>query len=124
LRSATRVDGLNLRMSEFTAAIGLVQTARLDEIVARKNAVARERLDPKYTARLELPDGMTSGLYKYIVFEPIERSTGKVYDDPCHRIMGTGDDLRNTDWVAQNHWCAPLYYAPVEEPVALSPEAV
>ena len=36
---------------------------------------------------------MTSGLYKYIVFEPIERSTGKVYEEPCHRIMGTGDEL-------------------------------
>ena len=36
---------------------------------------------------------MISGLYKYIVFDPIERSTGKVYDEPCHRIMGTGDEL-------------------------------
>jgi perosamine synthetase len=107
-----RVEGLNLRMSEFTAAIGLVQTARLDEIVARKNKIARERLDPVYRTRLELPDGMTSGLYKYVVFEPIERSTGKVYEEPCHRIMGTGDDLPNTDWVAGNHWCVPLYYAP------------
>ena len=55
---------------------------------------------------------MTSGLYKYIVFDPIERSTGKVYDEPCHRIMNTGDELPNTDWVAANHWCVPLYYAP------------
>jgi dTDP-4-amino-4,6-dideoxygalactose transaminase len=99
-------------MSEFTAAIGLLQTERLDEIVARKNAIAREQLDPVYRTRLELPEGMTSGLYKYVVFEPIERSTGKVYEDPCHRIMGTADDLPNTDWVAQNHWCVPLYYAP------------
>jgi hypothetical protein len=53
---------------------------------------------------------MTSGLYKYIVFDEIERSTGKVYDQPCHRLMGTGDELPNTDWVAENHWCAPLYY--------------
>ena len=44
---------------------------------------------------------MVSGLYKYIVFDPIERSTGKVYDEPCHRIMGTGDDLPNSDWVAE-----------------------
>ncbi len=110
-----KVEGLNLRMSEFTAAIGIVQTERLEEIVARKNEVARELLDPQYGSRLELPDGMTSGLYKYIVFEPIERSTGKVYDDPCHRIMGTGDKLPNTDWVAQNHWCVPLYYAPAVE---------
>ena len=23
-----------------------------------------------------------------------------------------GDDLPNTDWVAENHWCVPLYYRP------------
>jgi hypothetical protein len=55
---------------------------------------------------------MTSGHYKYIVFDPIERSTGKVYDEPCHRIMGSAVDLPNTDWVAANHWCVPLYYRP------------
>ena len=25
--------------------------------------------------------------------------------------MGTGETLPNTDWVAENHWCVPLYYA-------------
>ena len=55
---------------------------------------------------------MTSGLYKYIVFEEIEKSTGRVYDQPCHRIMGRADELPNTDWVAENHWCVPLYYRP------------
>jgi perosamine synthetase len=104
--------GLNFRLSEFTAALGIVAAERLDEIVAWKNAVARERLDPVHPARLELPDGMTSGLYKYIVFDPIERSTGKVYDNPCHRIMGHQVDLPNTDWVAEHHWCVPLYYRP------------
>ena len=106
------VDGLNFRMNEFTAALATVQTERLDEIVAWKNEVARERLDPVYERRLQLPDGMTSGLYKYVVFEPIERSPGKVYDDPCHRIMGHAVDLPNTDWVAEHHWCVPLYYRP------------
>ena len=106
------VQGLNFRMNEFTAALATVQTERLDEIVAWKNTVARERLDPLYDRRLQLPDGMTSGLYKYIVFEPIERSTGKVYDEPCHRIVGHQVDLPNTDWVAENHWCVPLYYRP------------
>lgn len=108
------VDGLNFRMSEFTAALGLVQTARLEEIVATKNAVAREELDPVYPGRLRLPDGMTSGLYKYIVFDAIERSTGKVYAEPCHRIMGHPDDLPNSDWVGAHHWCVPLYYRPEE----------
>ena len=105
-----QVAGLNFRMSEFTAALALVQTERLEHIVAVKNAVARQHLDPVHPGRLELPDGMVSGLYKYIVFDPIERSTGKVYAEPCHRIMGTADDLPNSDWVGEHHWCAPLYY--------------
>ena len=106
------VEGLNFRINEFTAALATVQTGRLDEIVAWKNAVAREHLDPRHERRLELPEGMTSGLYKYVVFEPIERSTGKVYDQPCHRLMGRSVDLPNSDWVAENHWCVPLYYRP------------
>jgi hypothetical protein len=99
-------------MSEFTAALGIVQAERLDEIVAWKNDVARRELDPVHRGRLELPDNMVSGFYKYIVFDPIEKSTGKVYDNPCHRIMGHAVDLPNTDWVAQSHWCVPLYYRP------------
>ncbi len=106
------VHGLNFRLNEFTAAIGLVQTTRLDEITAWKGEAARTHLDPLYGSRLQLPDGMTSGFYKYIVFEPIERSTGKVYDEPCHRVLGRAVDLPNSDWVAQNHWCVPLYYRP------------
>jgi dTDP-4-amino-4,6-dideoxygalactose transaminase len=106
------VEGLNFRMSEFTAALGLVQIERLDEIVTWKNEIARTVLDESHPGRLELPDGMVSGLYKYIVFDPIERSTGKVYDQPCHRIMKTGDELPHSDWVAEHHWCVPLYYRP------------
>ncbi len=106
------VPGLNFRMSEFTAALGLVQIERLPEIVAWKNETARGFLDPQYPGRLELPDGMVSGLYKYIVFDWLERSTGRVYDEPCHRIMGHHDDLPNSDWVARNHSCPPLYYRP------------
>ncbi len=108
------VQGLNFRMSEFTAALGLVQTERLPEIVAWKNGVAREQLDPQYPSRLELPEGMTSGLYKYIVFDWLERSTGRVYDEPCHRIMGAEGEFPNTEWVARNHSCVPLYYRPSE----------
>jgi perosamine synthetase len=106
------VPGLNFRMSEFTAALALVQTERMPEIVAWKNDVARAELDPLYPSRLELPEGMVSGLYKYIVFDWLERSTGRVYDEPCHRIMGHDVELPNSDWVAQNHSCVPLYYRP------------
>ena len=106
------VAGLNFRMSEFTAALGLVQIERLPEIVAWKNEVARDWLDPQHAGHLELPEGMVSGLYKYIVFDWLERSTGRVYDEPCHRIMGHQVDLPNSDWIARNHSCVPLYYRP------------
>jgi dTDP-4-amino-4,6-dideoxygalactose transaminase len=109
------VPGLNFRMSELTAALGLVQIERLPEIVAWKNAVARTELDPAYASRLQLPDGMTSGLYKYIVFDWLERSTGRVYEESCHRILGHAVSLPNTDWIARNHSCVPLYYRPARE---------
>ena len=105
-----KVEGLNYRMSEFTAAIGCVQADRLDEIINWKNEFARKHLDPKHPDRLKMPEGMVSGYYKYIVFSPIEKSTGKVYDLPCHKIMKKDYSLPNTDWIAANHWCVPLYY--------------
>ncbi|HHL40446.1 MAG TPA: aminotransferase DegT [Deltaproteobacteria bacterium] len=105
-----QVEGLNYRMSEFTAAIGCVQIDRLDDIVSWKNEYAEKHLDPHHPNRVLFPDGMVSGYYKYIVFDPIEKSTGKVYDQPCHRIMKRDCRLPNTDWVAENHWCVPLYY--------------
>ncbi len=116
------VDGLNFRMSEFTAALGLVQADRMEEIVAWKNAYARDHLDAVHPSRLELPEGMTSGFYKYIVFDEIKKGTGRVYEEPCHRIMGRSDELPNTDWVAENHWCVPLYYRPESRAAALGEE--
>ena len=104
------VEGLNYRLSEFTAAIGVVQTERMGDIVGWKSNHAHEVLDSRYPSHLQLPDGMTSGFYKYIVFDEIEKSTGKVYDQPCHRILKHDVYLPNTDWVTENHWCVPLYY--------------
>jgi dTDP-4-amino-4,6-dideoxygalactose transaminase len=106
------VPGLNYRMSEFTAALGVVQVDRMDEIAEWKNDIAQKYLDPMYEKRLELPEGMGSGLYKYIIFEPIEKSTGKVYDNLCHDIMKQPGSFPNAEWVSQNHWCVPLYYNP------------
>jgi perosamine synthetase len=109
-----RVHGLNFRMNELTAALALIEIERLEDIVAWKNEVARRQLDARYPSRLELPEGMVSGLYKYIVFDWLERSTGRVYDEPCHRILGEQVELPNSDWVARNHSCVPLYYRPGE----------
>ena len=109
---AHEVEGLNYRMSEFTAALGVVQVDRMDEITAWKNEMAEKHLHAKFEKRLRLPNGMVSGLYKYIVFEPIEKSTGKVYDTLCHGIMNREGSFPNAEWIARNHWCAPLYYNP------------
>jgi dTDP-4-amino-4,6-dideoxygalactose transaminase len=105
-----KVEGLNYRMSEFTAAIGCVQVDRQNEIIDWKNEYVGKHLDPQYSNRVIFPEGMVSGYYKYIVFDQIEKSTGKVYDQPCHKIMNRSCELPNTDWIAQNHWCVPLYY--------------
>lgn len=109
------VEGLNYRMSEFTAALGVIQADRMDEIAAWKNEVAEKYLNPRFHQRVKLPDGMISGLYKYIVFEPIENSTGKVYDRLCHSILGRNGVFPNAEWVTRNHWCVPLYYNPTGE---------
>lgn len=105
-----RVEGLNYRLSEFTAAIGCVQVDRLQEIVDWKNDYAKNKLDPQFPNRVVFPEGMVSGHYKYIVFDTIEKSTGKVYDQQCHKIMKKEYELPNSDWIASNHWCVPLYY--------------
>jgi dTDP-4-amino-4,6-dideoxygalactose transaminase len=104
------VEGLNYRINEFAAALGIAQVDRMADIVAWKKAYAEKHLDPKFPNRVKFPEGMISGYYKYIIFDPVEKSTGKVYDQPCHKIMNRDDDLPNTDWVAKNHWCVPLYY--------------
>lgn len=107
-----QVEGANHRMSEFTAALGVVQVDRMEEITAWKNETAEKYLNARFQRRLRLPSGMISGLYKYIVFEPIENSTGKVYDRLCHAIMKKEGTFPNAEWVAKNHWCVPLYYSP------------
>ena len=104
------VEGLNYRLNEFTAALGCVQTDRLNDIVAWKNEYAQKYLNSRFSNRVKLPEGMVSGYYKYIVFDPIEKSTGKVYDELCHRIMKRDDALENSEWISKNHWCVPLYY--------------
>ena len=55
---------------------------------------------------------MTSGLYKYIVFDPIERSTGRGLRPARATGSWATDDLPHSDWVAEHHWCVPLYYRP------------
>jgi len=58
-----KVHGLNYRITEFAAAIGAIQTARLQEIIDFKNDYAKT-LDTKFSNRVIMPEGMISGYYK------------------------------------------------------------
>ena len=107
------VPGLNFRMSEFTAALGLVQIERLPEIVAWKNEVARTELDPRAIqpgwscprewSRASTSTSCSTGSSARPAGSTTSRATGS---------WATHVDLPNTDWVARNHSCVPLYYRP------------
>lgn len=103
------VRGLNARMNDVTAALGVVQLERLPEILEWKRRLAR-RYDEIFEQRVELPGGMESGFYKYIVFDTeLSEVTGPVFGEACHRIMGHDVVLPNTDWVTAHHACPPMY---------------
>ena len=104
-----KIIGKNCRISEFTAALGCVQVDRLNDIIEWKNNFVAKEIS-KYTNYLKIPTNMVSGYYKFIVFDKILNSTGKVYDVGCHRLFDEKTELPNTDWVNKNHWCVPVYY--------------
>lgn len=116
-------EGFNFRISEFTAALGLVQLEHLPKILEWKRALAK-KYDQIFEKHVVLPEGMESGYYKYIVFdEKLKEETGKVFNDTDfgNEIEGIQVDLPNSYWVAKHHKCAPIYYGwdkaewPVEE---------
>lgn len=105
-------NGFNFRMSEFQAALGIVQMERLDRILEFKRKLA-EKYDQIFKKRVILPEGMESGYYKYIVFDtPLKEETGQVFGegDLGHRIDGAEIELANSIWIARHHKCVPIYY--------------
>lgn len=105
-------DGFNYRISEFTAALGIVQMEHLPVILEWKRALAR-KFDQIFDRRVALPEGMVSGYYKYIVFDrKLKEETGKVFNhtDFGNEIEGIALELPNSYWVAEHHKCAPIYY--------------
>ena len=95
------VAGLNFRMNEFTAAIGIVQTERLDEIVAWKNAASRAssstRVHPG-AARAARGDGLRPlQVHRLRPDRRLDRQGLRRALPPPH---GAQVDLPATDWVA------------------------
>ena len=110
----TRSPGLNFRMSEFTAALGLVQTERLEEIVAWKNDGRPRAPRPACTrGRLELPDGMVSGPLQVHRLRPgraLDRQGLRPAVPPDHGAPRRAAERPTGS--PSNHWCVPLYYRP------------
>ena len=105
-------NGFNFRMSEFNAALGIVQIDRLPKILEFKRSLAK-KYDQIFENRVRFPEGMTSGYYKYIVFDtPLTQETGQVFGerDLGHRIDGKSDEYPNSVWVTEHHKCVPIYY--------------
>lgn len=106
-------NGFNYRMSEFSAALGIVQLERLSDILEWKRNLAA-KYDTIFKRKVNLPEGMISGFYKYIVFgyPHLKEITGQVFgpNDLGYRIEGMDLNLENTEWIAVNHQCPPIYY--------------
>ena len=105
-------DGFNYRISEFTAALGIVQLQRLPRILEWKRSLA-QKYDRIFDRRVRFPEKMVSGYYKYIVFDyDLNEQTGKVFaeTDLGYNIENLNIKLPNTEWVARHHSCPPIYY--------------
>lgn len=105
-------NGFNFRLSEFNAALGIVQMERLERILTFKRELA-EKYDEIFDNRIRFPDGMKSGYYKYIVFDtPLKQETGQVFGhrDLGHIIDAANVELPNSIWITEHHKCAPIYY--------------
>lgn len=106
-------DGFNFRMTEMTAALGIVQLKRFPEILEWKRALAR-KFDQIFENRVRLPDGMESGFYKYIVWDyaGIKERTGQVFgpNDLNHRIAKSATPLPTAEWIVEHHQCVPIWH--------------
>jgi perosamine synthetase len=108
----TMNNGFNFRMNEVTAALGIIQLKRLEEILQWKRDLAL-KYDQIFERRVRFPEGMVSGYYKYIVFDySLKEQTGKVFNrtDFGSEIESIDVDLPNSFWVAEHHSCLPIWH--------------
>ena len=121
--------GYNFRLTEISAAIGLVQLDKLDANTARRQAIARrygEALADLPLALPAWPDGRTHAFNQYtigagpprdeIVAEMQDAGVmcGIYYPIPCHRQayvmeLGIEANLPNTDAAAAGSMSLPIF---------------
>lgn len=129
--------GSNWRMSEFCAAIGIVQLRPLQEFVSWREKVAN-----LYTSQLSGLSQITlvlalgkSSWYKYILLLPPQMDReqvkqamkaqgvslpGGVYEIPLHRqpiFADTAGEFPTADDICNRHICLPIYFGLTAEEV-------
>jgi dTDP-4-amino-4,6-dideoxygalactose transaminase len=130
--------GSNWRMSEFCAAVGLVQLKRLPKFIEWREKIANfytQNLQNSSQITLVLPSEKSSW-YKYIVLLPpgVNREQikakmkekgvslpGGVYETPLHQqpiFQEISDQFPLADDVCQRHICLPIYFGLTEEQAA------
>ncbi len=131
--------GMNWRLTEIGAIIGLTQLDRLDEYIQWRTKVAlaySQALGSLEGFRAVSPTGRSSW-YKYVILLPeyLDRETfrvhmdnsgvclaGGVYDIPLHRqpiasgLIADGPFL-GADYFCDRHVCLPLYFGMTSEDV-------
>ncbi|MFC1613352.1 DegT/DnrJ/EryC1/StrS family aminotransferase [Patescibacteria group bacterium] len=106
------LEGFNFRMSEIMAAFGIIQMERIDKILNWKRRLA-SKYDKIFNQeqRIVFQKEMQSGYYKYIVFNTkLKQKTGSVFDDLCHNLMGVKGSYKNSEYIAKEHSCPPMYF--------------
>ncbi|MES0833705.1 DegT/DnrJ/EryC1/StrS family aminotransferase [Nocardiopsis tropica] len=134
-----RIFGTNARMTEFQAALGLVQFDRLDERLAARRAIAA-RYDAAFGPhRRPVPPQVRPNHYKYWLELPTERHrddfaaalaeqlvelpgplTGHalpIHRQPASADRSTPEELPETDRFASTHVCLPVYPGLTEDRV-------
>ena len=123
--------GINSQVSEFTGLFGYLECDRVIERIKKRNQlinIYKERLKNSSFKLLEQENGFCS-YYKCILLTDINNDylfefckqhnislTGKVYDIPVHKQpafeylnLNDFNELINTEFLAKNHICPPLY---------------
>jgi len=110
------MEGENLRMNEFSAAVISVQLDNLEEILNEREEIANIYMNAiPERFRLRVPSELTScSWYKFPVF--IDRfdelkdagiqPSGGIYDIPLHKQPIIGKDLSDS---TAKHLCLPIY---------------
>ncbi|AFZ61382.1 DegT/DnrJ/EryC1/StrS family aminotransferase [Anabaena cylindrica FACHB-243] len=130
--------GSNWRMSEFCAAVGVVQLKRLPKFIEWREKIANfytQNLQNSPQITLVLPPEKSSW-YKYIVLLPpgVNREQikakmkekgvslpGGVYETPLHQqpiFQELSDQFPLANDVCQRHICLPIYFSLTEEQAA------